>query len=82
MKKSFFKSALIGILLGLLTFFAFRLVIILLIIGAIFKLSGKGKHKRQQWRGHKLAYADKIRNMNDDDFQEYKTNFGKGRGCH
>ncbi len=77
MKNSIFKSILIGLLVGLLFFVATRFILILLILGAIYKLSGRGKWKREQWRSHKLAYADKIRSMNDDDYENFKSNFGK-----
>lgn len=77
MKNSIFKSILIGLLVGVLFIMATRIMIVVLIMGAIFKLSGKGKWKREQWRTHKLAYADKIRNMNEDDYDSFKSNFGK-----
>jgi uncharacterized BrkB/YihY/UPF0761 family membrane protein len=80
MKRSIFRSVLIGILLAVLTFVAFRLVIVLLLVGTIFKLSGKGKWRRQQWKEHKLAYADKIRGMNDADFESFKSNVGTRNG--
>ena len=81
MKNSIFRSILIGILVGVLAFVAFRLVLVLLLIAAIFKLSGKGRWKKRQWREHKLAYVDNIRNMNDDEYSNFKSNFGHGH-CH
>ncbi len=81
MKNPIFRSILIGILFGVLAFVAFRLVLVLLIIAAIFKLSGKGKWKRRQWREHKLAYVDSIRNMNDEEYNNFKSNYGHGH-CH
>jgi len=38
---------------------------------AIFKLSGKGRGRREEWRAHKLAYVDKIRNMGDEDYANF-----------
>ena len=81
MNNSIFKTILIGILLGILAFFATKLVIVLLIIAAIFKLSGKGRWKREQWRSHKLAYVDNIRNMNEEDYENFKSDFRKNP-CH
>ncbi len=81
MKISIFRKILIGILIGILAFFATKLVIVLLIIAAIFKLSGKGKWKREHWRSRKLAYVDKIRNMNEEDYENFKSDFGKNY-CH
>ena len=74
MKNSIFRSILIGLLVGLLAFFATRFILILLIVGAIFKLSGMGRGKRRKWQSYRLAYADNIRNMSDEDYEAFKTN--------
>lgn len=71
MKKSIFKLILIGLLVGFLAFFATRLIIVLLLVGAIFKLSGKGR--REKWQTYRLAHADKIRNMSDEDYEVFKA---------
>lgn len=81
MQISIFRTILIGLLVGVLAFFAIKLVVILLLVGAIFKLSGKGKWRREEWRAHKLAYVDRVRNMSSEDYESFKSNFGKGR-CH
>ena len=83
MKNSIYRSILMGLLIGVLVFVAFRLVIVLLIIGAIFKLAGGGRWKREQWRQRKLAYVDNVRNMDENQYEEFKSNFGHGHGhCH
>lgn len=83
MKISIFRSLLIGLLLGALVFLAFRLMLILLIVAAIFKLSGAGRWKKSQWREQKLAYAESVRNMNEDEYQQFRSHFGRGHGhCH
>ena len=76
MNISIFRSILIGLLFGLLVFLAPKLFLMLLIIGAIFKLSGRGRWKREQWKTHRMAYADKIRNMGDEDYENFKNNMG------
>jgi hypothetical protein len=81
MKNSIFRSILMGLLIGVLVFVAFRLVLVLLIVGAIFKLAGGGKWKREQWRQRKLAYVDNVRNMDESQYEEFKSNFGHGH-CH
>jgi hypothetical protein len=73
MKNSIFRSILMGLLIGVLFFVAFRLVLVLLIIGAIFKLAGGGKWKRKQWREHKLAYVDNVRNMDENEYENFKS---------
>ncbi len=74
MKTSIFRSILIGVLLGLLVFITPRLIIALLIIGAIFKLSGKGRWRRAKFREHKMAFADKVRNMSEEEYSTFKSN--------
>lgn len=82
MKISIFRAVLIGVLIGLLTIVAFRFVLILLIITAIFRLAGKGRGRHEHWQARKLAYVENVRNMNEDEFQNFKNNFGQGHGCH
>ena len=81
MKNSIFRSILIGLLVGLLAFFAFRFVIILLLVGAIFKLAGGGKGKHKKWQSYRMAHADNIRSMSEEEFQAFKTNEGQ-HNCH
>jgi 5-bromo-4-chloroindolyl phosphate hydrolysis protein len=81
MKNSIFRSILIGLLLGVLVFMATKLILVLLIVAAIFKLSGKGKWKKEQWKTHKMAYEDNIRTMGDEDYEKFKENFGQ-RHCY
>ncbi len=63
-----------------MAFVAFRLVLVLLIVAAIFKLSGAGRWRRNEWRKQRLVYVESIRNMNDYDFQHFKNNFRNGNG--
>lgn len=81
MKISIFRSIIIGVLIGALMFLAFRLMLVLLIVAAIFKLSGAGRWKKTQWREQKLAYVESVRNMNEDEYQQFRSNFGQGH-CH
>jgi hypothetical protein len=82
MKISIFKSVLIGLLVGVLFFIATKLLVVLLIIGAIFKLSGKGKWKREHMKGKRMAFVEKVRGMNDEEFSSFKENFEGNHGCH
>ncbi|MFT5725384.1 MAG: hypothetical protein ACI9JN_002509 [Bacteroidia bacterium] len=77
MTTSIFRTIGIGLLLGLLAFVAFRFIIVLAILGLIFKLSGKGRWKRDHWRKRKLAFVDHVRNMDTDDYESFKSNYGK-----
>lgn len=82
MKISIFRSILIGLLIGLLVVVATRLILVLLIVGAILKLSGRGKWKRERWKESRLAFMENVRGMNDEEFENFKQNFGNERGCH
>jgi hypothetical protein len=79
MKISIFRYIIIGILLGFLAFVAWKLFIIVFLVGAILRLSGRAKWRKGESR--KLAYADKIRSMGDEDFEDFKSNFGN-HSCH
>jgi hypothetical protein len=79
MKTSIFRTILIGMLVGILAFFAIKLIVVVLLIGAIFKLSGKGRWNREKWKAQKMAFTDKLRNMSDDEYDAFKMNYGKGR---
>lgn len=81
MKISFFRAVLIGVLIGALTFIAFRLVLVLLIVGAILKLAGKGR-RNGNWREHKLAYVEEIRTMKEDEYQTFRSHFERGHRHH
>lgn len=82
MKISIFRSILIGLLVGILFFIATKLILVLLIVGAIFKLSGKGKWRREQWKEKRLAFVDKVRGMDDEEFNNFKENFRGSHSCH
>lgn len=84
MKISIFRSILIGLLLGVLFFVAFRFVLIILLIGAIFRLSGMGKWKRQHWHNRKMAFAESVRNINEDEYDQFRAktqNYGYRGHC-
>jgi len=81
MIKSIFRTIAIGVLIGLLFFIAFRFFVVLAIVGLIFKLSGKGRWKREQWRERKLAFVESVRNMDGEEFEQFKTHYGQNH-CH
>jgi len=83
--KSILRSIAIGILIGALAFFAFQLVITFLIIGGIIMLLSRRRFDRrafgnERFGGHRFAFADKIRNMNDEEYDSFKKRF-ENRGC-
>lgn len=82
--KSILRSIAIGILIGALAFFAFQLVITFLIIGGIVMLLSRRRFDRRafgdQRFGHRFAFADRIRTMNDEEYDAFKKNF-ENRRC-
>src|SRR5687767_12789416 len=92
MARQIFKSILLGILIGalffIMPFFILKFLLIFLLIGAICSLWWGGRGRG--WRGHHYgwhtAYADKIRNMSDEEYTAFKNktdrwNCGYDYGC-
>ena len=84
MNNPLLKSILAGLLLGLalfvMPFFLIRLALFILIVGALFRLFGAGRFRRGWGHGygHMPAFADRIRQMSDDEYTEFKQRY-KGR---
>lgn len=84
MKKSILKSIIGGLLIGVLAFFTGPFALFLLVPFFIFGIFG---YRRRWWHGHAgmspLAFADKVRGMNDEDFANFKNQLqqGFGRSC-
>ncbi len=77
MNREFFRTFVGGALIGAILFFAPFMVLNVLVFFLIFRIifflfKGRG-HKKHLW-----AYADRIRNMSDDEYQNYKANY---RSC-
>lgn len=84
MNNTLLKSILAGLLLGaalfIMPFFLIRLVFFFVIIGALFRLFGGGRFRRGGWgRGrdfeHMPAFADRIRQMSDDEYNQFKQRY-------
>lgn len=92
MARQIFKSILLGILIGVLffimPFFILKFFLIFLLIGAICRLWWGGGRRRwkHNYYGWHHAYADKIRNMSDEEYAAFKNktdrwNCGYDYGC-
>lgn len=85
------KPIVFGVLLGAglfyAPFFLLRIALVFLVIGGLFRLfrgrRGYGP-SRHNWRGRgpggfgaerRLAFADKVRGMNDDEYVRFKEKF-------
>ncbi len=63
-----------GIALGATLFFLPGIIFGMLVFGLFFKIMFRGR-MRHQMGNHRLAFADKIRNMSEEEFGQFKTNF-------
>ncbi len=75
MNQSVLRTVAGGILIGALAFFAFKVVIALVVVGLLFKLFGGGRYGSGRFGDHRLAFADRIRAMDEDEYQSFKTRF-------
>ena len=77
-------GALTGAALFFLPFFILRGVLFILFISFIIRLIAFGAMRRSGWRsrGFNPMFADKIRSMNDEEYNQFKQKFynGCGRG--
>jgi hypothetical protein len=78
MTGSILKPILAGMLIGaalfFMPFFLLRVLVVFLIIGALFRLFGGRGFRGRYGRGFHPAFADRIRNMSDDEYNQYKQN--------
>ncbi len=90
MNLQILKPILIGAALGaalfLVPFFVLKVIVFFLLIGLIFRFFGRGRYYRgyrgPAYRGPAgWAYADKIRGMSDEDYENFKQQFGPGHRC-
>lgn len=89
MKKSILKSLFAGIIVGALIFFTgpflLLLTFIVLTLKFIFTPFGMGRMMMmsgygQGYRRHSFAYAEKIRNMSEDEFSSYRNSMHQPHG--
>ncbi|MCE3227242.1 MAG: hypothetical protein K0S32_1793 [Bacteroidetes bacterium] len=91
MKRSIFGPIIFGILFGAAAFFApfflLKAVFFLMIVGFIFRMFW---WRRRAWHygyHYQLAYAEKVRNMSEEEFSQFKNKFRDcngyyNRGCY
>ncbi len=69
--KPIVGGLIIGAALFFLPFFLLKVLVFLLVVGLLFWLFGMKSHRGpRSW-----AYADKIRSMSEDDFNDFNTNW-------
>lgn len=76
MLRTILAGALIGAVIFAVPWFALKVVLFLLIIGIFFRVfRGRGHRGRYGW-----TYPDKIRSMNDQEYEEFKNKWGSRCG--
>ena len=87
MNNTLLRSILAGLLVGaalfIMPFFLIRMVVFLLIISALFRLFGGGRFRRGGWRrgwgyGHTPAFTDRIRQMSNEEYNQFKQRYAPG----
>ena len=79
MKNSILKTVVMGTLFGALLFFMPFFIVGMFICFALFGFMMQRRMKHMGYGFHQFAYADKIRNMNEDEYQNFKN---KMSHCH
>jgi len=81
--KTILFGALLGAALFAAPFFILKVLLFFLVIGFFFRIfRGRGYYHRRGggWGYRGWAFADKIRQMDDKEFEEFKTEYsGRGR---
>ncbi len=79
MRRSILKPVVLGVLFGALTFlmpfFLLKVMFFFLIMGALFRLFGRRRFGPGGPGAYRLAFADHIRNMNEEEYNAFKTRF-------
>jgi len=84
MNRGIIKPIVGGIVLGaalfFIPFFLLRVVAFVIIVGAIFRLFAGRRRFGRGFNEHRLAFADNIRNMSDEEYQKFKSEMPYGCG--
>ena len=77
--KTILFGALFGAAIFAAPFFVLKVFIFFLIIGFFFRMfRGRGYYHRRGWNYSGWAYADKIRQMPEEEYQEFKNRYQRG----
>lgn len=83
--KAIIGGALMGAAVFFVPFMLIRVLLFVFVIGAIFRILGRGRWGRQGFGrrgfgGHnQFAFADYIRGMSDDEYNRFRKHFGDDR---
>lgn len=86
MSQSILKPIIFGVLFGglafLMPFFLLKVVFFFLIAGALFRLFAWRRFGSYRPGGYHLAFADRIRNMSEEEYSTFKSRYQHCRGRH
>lgn len=76
MKVLFFAPALLLFMgLWLIPFVLFKAFLLFLLVGGLFKFMMRRRWRRHFW-GHQVpAFADRIRSMSDEEYEQFRNKF-------
>lgn len=84
MNRSIFKPIVFGVMFGaaafFVPFFLVKVIFFFMIISFIFRMfwwTGRGHHMN-----YHMAYADKLRNMSEEEYAAFKSKTGRGNCCN
>ena len=77
MTKSIFKLILAGMLFGAVVFFMPMFILGIFIFFAIFRLFMRMTMGRGRFMEHRLAFANKIRSMSEEEYAGFKQKMDK-----
>ena len=73
-----FKTILLGFLLGATLFFVPFLVLGLVTVFALMRIFGRRRFRNGNFMQHRIAWADKIRSMSEEDYASLKEKAASG----
>jgi len=81
MTTSVFKAIIAGAVIGAVAFFAPFVFLGFLIVGLIMRLIFFRRFSHQHYTQHTLAFSTKIRTMNEEEFEQFKSGISSS-GMH
>lgn len=77
MVKAILKSVLVGVLLGAMAFFVPVFLVSMFVLFGLARLFG-GK-RREKWMYYQLRFAEKIRNMSEEEYAQFRVSVASAR---
>ncbi len=80
MTKSILKTVVFGSLVGAALFFMPKILVSIFLFFVLIRLLVGGRMGHGRFNKYQFVYADKIRNMNEDEYSEFKNKM-EARSC-